>query len=218
MATDQGGRPAAGHEHLPPVGFVLLFAITLFWGANWPAMKLGLTEIPVWSFRTICLIGGGGGLLIIARLGGVRLGVPRRELGPLLLCAVFNVVGWHLFTGYGLTYEADDIARIANWLANDGGTFDGEPVLDTTMLDASLQRLPDVSGLRAGSDVIEWPARFARTSDTVDPKTRTIGAIVAVDGAYLQATPGRRPSGCRRWWLPRLRRPCGGFRPRETCC
>ena len=47
--------------------------------------------------------------------------------------------------------------------------------------------------LRAGNDVIEWPARFARISDTIDPKTRTIGAIVAVDGAYALATPGRRP-------------------------
>lgn len=47
--------------------------------------------------------------------------------------------------------------------------------------------------LRAGNDVVEWPARFARVSDTIDPKTRTIGAIVAVDGAYAKATPGRRP-------------------------
>lgn len=47
--------------------------------------------------------------------------------------------------------------------------------------------------LRAGTDIVEWPARFARVSDTIDPKTRTIGAIVAVDGAYAKATPGRRP-------------------------
>lgn len=47
--------------------------------------------------------------------------------------------------------------------------------------------------LRAGDTVIEWPARFARVSDTIDPKTRTIGAIVAVDGAYAKATPGDRP-------------------------
>jgi hypothetical protein len=56
------------------------------------------------------------------------------------------------FTGYGLTYETDDIARIASWLAYDGGALDGEPALDTAMLDASLQRLPGVTGLRAGSD------------------------------------------------------------------
>lgn len=47
--------------------------------------------------------------------------------------------------------------------------------------------------LRAGNDIIEWPARFARISDVIDPKTRTIGAIVAVDGAYATAAPGLRP-------------------------
>jgi RND family efflux transporter MFP subunit len=47
--------------------------------------------------------------------------------------------------------------------------------------------------LRAGDDSVEWPARFARISDTIDPKTRTVGAIVAVDGAYAKAIPGRRP-------------------------
>lgn len=47
--------------------------------------------------------------------------------------------------------------------------------------------------LRTGDDDIEWPARFARISDAVDPKTRTVGVIVAVDGAYAKATPGLRP-------------------------
>ena len=45
----------------------------------------------------------------------------------------------------------------------------------------------------SGDDIVEWPARFARIGDTVDPKTRTISAIVAVDGAYAKATPGQRP-------------------------
>ncbi len=47
--------------------------------------------------------------------------------------------------------------------------------------------------LQAGDDVVEWPARFARISDTIDPKTRTIGAIVAVDNPYTTSAPGERP-------------------------
>ncbi len=47
--------------------------------------------------------------------------------------------------------------------------------------------------LSVGDTKVEWPARFARVSDTIDPKTRTIGVIVAVDGAYAQASPGERP-------------------------
>jgi len=63
----------------------------------------------------------------------------------------------------------------------------------------SLSRIIKTIGFEAivrlstGNDFIEWPARFARISDTVDPKTRTIGAIVAVDGPYATASPGDRP-------------------------
>lgn len=63
------------------------------------------------------------------------------------------------FTGYGLTYEADDVVRIASWLAN-GAVLDGEPALDAMMLEASLQRLPTVAGLRAGSDDLYYDNGF----------------------------------------------------------
>ena len=64
------------------------------------------------------------------------------------------------FTGYGLTYEADDIVRIANWLAYDGAVLDGRPALDKAMLEASLQRLPGVAGLRAGRDDLYYNNGF----------------------------------------------------------
>ena len=40
---------------------------------------------------------------------------------------------------------------------------------------------------------LPWEARFDRTSDTVDPKTRTLGVIVVVDEPYRSVLPGRRP-------------------------
>jgi hypothetical protein len=64
------------------------------------------------------------------------------------------------FTGYGLTYEADDIVRIARWLANDGALLEGSPSLDMAMLEASLQRLQAVAGLRAGSDELYYNNGF----------------------------------------------------------
>ena len=47
--------------------------------------------------------------------------------------------------------------------------------------------------LKTGNHVTEWPARFARISDTIDPKTRTVGVIAVVDEPYAQAIPGKRP-------------------------
>ena len=47
--------------------------------------------------------------------------------------------------------------------------------------------------LKGGDLQAQWPARFARVSDTVDPQTRAIGIIVAVDDPYRQAVPGIHP-------------------------
>ncbi|HBP16214.1 MAG TPA: efflux RND transporter periplasmic adaptor subunit [Planctomycetes bacterium] len=47
--------------------------------------------------------------------------------------------------------------------------------------------------LRSGELLIRWPARFVRASPEVDPVTRTIGVVVAVDQPYRQARPGVRP-------------------------
>ena len=63
-APSPGGRAAP--THLPLAGFALLAAVTLFWGANWPGMKIVLGEIGPWWFRTICLGVGGAALLAIS--------------------------------------------------------------------------------------------------------------------------------------------------------
>ncbi len=47
--------------------------------------------------------------------------------------------------------------------------------------------------IRLNENTVEWPATVVRISDTVDPKTRTIGAIVSVDKAYKNVVPGERP-------------------------
>ncbi len=48
--------------------------------------------------------------------------------------------------------------------------------------------------LRTGRLETKWAARFARMGDTIDPRTRTIGVIVAVDQPYAKARPGVRPA------------------------
>ncbi len=82
---------------------MLLAAVTVFWGMNWPGMKIVLGEVGPWWFRTICLLFGGMALLTISGLSGNRLQIQRSDFAPLFLCALFNMVGWHLFSAYGLT-------------------------------------------------------------------------------------------------------------------
>ncbi len=56
-----------------------------------------------------------------------------------------------------------------------------------------LLRLSAVVRLRGGDLNARWDARFTRISDMVDPQTRTVGIIVAVDDPYRKAILGVRP-------------------------
>lgn len=60
------------------------------------------------------------------------------------------------FTGYGLTFEADDVARIARWLTSP----DAREALAPAMLDAALQRSPDDPGLTAGDESLRYNNGF----------------------------------------------------------
>ena len=115
------------------MGYALLAALTIFWGCNWPAMKIALTELPVWWFRSACLIVGGILLLLIARVSGQGLGVPKRERSPLLFCAVFNVIGWHLCSAYGISLMPAGRAAIIAFTMPVWAAFLGSFILGEAM-------------------------------------------------------------------------------------
>lgn len=95
------GEPARSESHT--TGIILLALITLFWGVNWPAMKLSVNEVPIWAFRSICLTAGAAGLFAIAAAARLPLRIPRRDLKPLLIAALGNITLWHLFSALGIS-------------------------------------------------------------------------------------------------------------------
>jgi drug/metabolite transporter (DMT)-like permease len=95
-----GAANAAGS--LAPAGVVLLIALTITWGLNWPMMKLALTEVPPWTFRSLCLMIGGSILLALARASGGPVAVPKSRLPALAWVSLFNITGWHLFSAYAV--------------------------------------------------------------------------------------------------------------------
>jgi len=90
----------------------VLVALTLGWGFNWPMIKLALTELPVFSFRSVCLAGGAAGLFAIARYARLPLRVPRGQWGRLLMIALFNVTIWNVCIAYGIGYMSSGRAAI----------------------------------------------------------------------------------------------------------
>lgn len=90
------------HQGLPRQGLLLLAGLSLFWGLNWPIMKVVLSEVPPLYFRASCLLAGGLGMLALARGGGMAIAVPRGSWPRLLLLALFNIIGWNVLIVYGV--------------------------------------------------------------------------------------------------------------------
>ncbi len=87
---------------LPRSMWILTTLLTLGWGLNWPLMKLTLAEIPVWTFRGLCVASGAIGLFVIARAGRQRTRVPAGQWPRLAVTAIANVTMWNVLIGYGL--------------------------------------------------------------------------------------------------------------------
>lgn len=68
--------------------------------------------------------------------------------------------------------------------------------MDLTRLNellAELAGLDPLVRLDLGNSVAEWQAEFVRMHDQVDPQTRTMGVVVAVDRSFDKVIPGVRP-------------------------
>lgn len=94
-------RPQA--HTLPRSTWLWLAILTLGWGCNWPMMKIAVSEVSVWTFRAICVVACAAGMFGIAAAGGQRLLPPRGQWGRVAGTALFNVTGWNLLIGFGLT-------------------------------------------------------------------------------------------------------------------
>jgi drug/metabolite transporter (DMT)-like permease len=84
--------------------FILLGVLALVWGSAFPAIKVVLGEMPVLTFRALCLIAGALGVAALALSRGRSLAVTWSQLGWLAVLGAFNSLGWNIFTAYGLLY------------------------------------------------------------------------------------------------------------------
>jgi drug/metabolite transporter (DMT)-like permease len=71
---------------------------------NWPIMKVAVGELSPWTFRTVCVVVSGAGLMALAAAAGERVALPRRLWPPLLAVALLSVTGWHLFSAFSLVH------------------------------------------------------------------------------------------------------------------
>lgn len=106
---------------------LLVAALALAWGCNWPSMKVVLTGLDPWTFRLFTGFGGGLMFLGVLRLRGLSLAVPRRQWPALTLVAACNMLvfptssilalqylpaGWTALIGYTMPVWAAVISSV----------------------------------------------------------------------------------------------------------
>lgn len=94
------------------VGLVLLVGVATAWGMNWPALKVVVSEVPLWQFRAVTGLGGSAVLFLIALAFRQSLRVPRREWGVLMVAALFNITSWFMLMAWGLSMMVTTHASI----------------------------------------------------------------------------------------------------------
>ncbi len=74
----------------------LLASVTLFWGFNWPVLKLGVSGYPPLSFRAMSLLLGLPLLFLATRLLKLQLQVARSDWPELARLTLTNMIVWHV--------------------------------------------------------------------------------------------------------------------------
>ena len=88
------------HTAVPRRAIFMLVALTLVWGTNWPLFPYAVREVSVWTFRSVAMAGAGLVLLLIARVRGASLQLPRKYWGSVALATFFYLVIWNIASTY----------------------------------------------------------------------------------------------------------------------
>lgn len=77
-----------------------IVALALFWGLNWPAVRLALFELPPWMLRALGMGAGALFLFTLAALWGQRLRLTKAELIPVLAAGFFTITAFNLLLAF----------------------------------------------------------------------------------------------------------------------
>ena len=79
-----------------------ILILTLVWGCNWPVLKMGVTELAPLTFRGLTLPLAAIGMLIVARMSGDSIRVPRALWPRLGWLALLNIGCWNGLVLFGV--------------------------------------------------------------------------------------------------------------------
>ena len=94
---------SASADHIPARLCWVLAGLTFAWGFNWTAMKLALSEVAPFTFRSMCLGVGSAVLFGVMKAGGHSLAVPKGQWPRLIGLSLTAITAWNLLVAYGVS-------------------------------------------------------------------------------------------------------------------
>ena len=85
---------------LPLRALFLLGVITLIWGTNWPLFPIAMREVSVWTFRAVTMLSAAVLLLVVARVRGDSIAVPRVHWRTLVASSICFLGVWNIAAAY----------------------------------------------------------------------------------------------------------------------
>ena len=136
-------QPAPRPSRIPLSSLGLLALIALFWGFNWPLMKIAVADLPLFTFRSFCVAAGAAGMLGLAYARGERIAVPRPLWSGLAWAALLNVGLWNVLMIIGVELMPSGRASILGytmpvWATLLGWIFLGERLTPRRALGVGL--------------------------------------------------------------------------------
>jgi drug/metabolite transporter (DMT)-like permease len=122
---------------------VLLALLTLFWGLNWPVMKIGVRDFPPLTFRTISMLGGLVVIWLAARAQGASLAIPAGAKMTVIRLAIPNMLIWHSMIIIGVKLLSSGRAAILGytmpaWAVLSGLIFFGDRISRSALVGIAL--------------------------------------------------------------------------------
>lgn len=118
---------------------VLLALLTLFWGLNWPVMKIGVRDFPPLTFRVLSMIGGLAVIWLVAKVQGISLAIPEGKTRTVIKLAIPNMLIWHSMIIIGVKMLSSGRAAILGytmpaWAVLAGLVFFGDRINRSSLI------------------------------------------------------------------------------------
>jgi drug/metabolite transporter (DMT)-like permease len=99
--------PSNQHEAADATAKLMLVLLSFLWGLTWPAMRVALGEIPVFSMRTVSLGLGALTLVIVVAAQRRNFMMPNATAwAHVFVAATLNIVGFSLLSSFALLQAA----------------------------------------------------------------------------------------------------------------